>query len=145
VVCEGVEFRIDGIWSIEVGAMKKLIPADEIQHISLRRGVEAPRPLVQTAVGVVIFGFGCTPFLNISRFMEWSRHQFVPVYDALVLPLVILGVWLVYRAWRRGVFLEVQTPSSSRRVFFVRQPSTSSAVKALSEAGHRFGYSVEVQ
>jgi len=144
VGCDGVEFRHDGLWSLESGA-RRLVPAEDIQLVTLRRGVESPRPLTQTIAGIVVFAFGCTPLLNISRFLEWvPRRRFVPFYDAFVLPLTLLGIWLLWRAWRRSWFLEVQTRSSSTRVFFVQQPDPKAAERMLHEAGRRFGYSVNV-
>lgn len=127
---------------------KRAVASGDIQRIVLRYGIEAPRPIIQCLLGLAILGFSLTPLLNLRGVFESAvierPWRFLGFYDAFVLSLSILGVWLIWSAWRRRYYLEVTTRTSTIRVFFVRQPERASAEQVLRAAGTQFGYSVEV-
>src|ERR1700674_5297451 len=66
----GVRMTCDRIVELEHRSVVHMATTKGIDRILLRQGFQAQRPLVQVAIGAVVFGFGCLSIYRLIGIIE---------------------------------------------------------------------------
>ena len=124
VVCGEVAFDRDKLMLLEGNRVTSLTPFDSIEKIALRYGVVSTHPILQIIFAGVLLGvfFISLPYLAQALGVEGL---------VLVIPLFVVGIWLITTAFSRGYFLAVDCSAGYKRFPFGRKASTV-AVDAFS-------------
>ena len=138
----GIRFSETELAEVDQGRPVLRVRRERIQHIQLRWGSRAARPLVQVLLGTVFLATGCV--IQGLMLWEWLRNGGV-IHVEVVVGLAILalmGGWLLFDALKKGYFLEVSTDSRKEKLRFDRRLSLQKIESLLAEARQRFGYTV---
>ena len=63
--------------------------------------------------------------------------------EALYAPVVATGLWMIFRAFKRGHFLEIETASGSKRLEFQGRPAVEALNTFVAEIERYYGFRVE--
>jgi hypothetical protein len=139
--CCGIRCTEQSLCEIEGGSVMVTVAPKDVRRVRLRHGVQAPHPLLQVVMGVLLIGFGYFP---ATHFVHFVRHGgvFFEV-EALIIPLVFLRARLVARALKRGHFLEVEEATGVKRLLFQRTPSPRILDGFLADVERCYGFKIE--
>ncbi len=120
VECCGIRCSEQNLAEIDSGRIMVIITKAGIQRITLRYGLQAPHPIRQTLIGVVLTAFGYYPALYLLR---WVQRGGVLLSSVLwIVPIVVIGIATIFGAFKRGHFLHVEGRQGDKRLAFRRKP-----------------------
>ncbi len=125
---------------LEDGHIVKSIKKASIQRITVKNGFQAPHPIVQSSMGLVVSLVGLFPILHIAFVvifggMFWGHEAFLAA-------ALLLGPWLLYDAFKRGYSLRVKFHRGSESWPFTGNPTAEEMTQFLNVARQRYGYEV---
>lgn len=139
-----LEFTPDGIYGLEGGARNFFLPRADIRAISIAHGYVGERAALSAAIGAlaVVAGlFPLVPFLGaeLGAAPALRLAGRASLAGAIV---CALGVILIARALRRGLYLRVDMPTRQRKLAIGRA-GIDDLTRALGEARDRLGYAID--
>ncbi|HSY58656.1 MAG TPA: hypothetical protein VK795_03800 [Terriglobales bacterium] len=137
----GVRMTGDRIMEVEHGSVVNTAMRDGIGRILLRHGFQAQRPLVQVAVGGVVFAFGAFFVLKLIEIVAHGGP--VIKYEGMFAGCVFLGGWLIWNGVQKGYYLEVTRGTSRAKFAFRGEAEAEGLEQFISRAANQFGYSVD--
>ncbi len=141
IECCGVICNDAGLIEIENGSVAVSIPRQDVKRITLREGFLAPRPVIQTVFGLVLASLAYFP---VRHLFHWLQHggAFLTL-EIWVIFFALIGVWLIFTAFRRGVFFEVETVRGTKRLAFQKRPEGAALDAFVKSIEQRYGTCVE--
>jgi ribosomal-protein-alanine N-acetyltransferase len=113
-----------------------------IRLMELRRGSPEQRPLVSAVLGLVLLSPGYLLVRHVSR-MAGGHWGFNPRYEFAMLFLVLVGLWLVYRATlSRRYFVLVATGQRETKLVFHPGRRVVAIREFLREAGRDYRWEI---
>jgi predicted outer membrane lipoprotein len=116
----GIRCTEQKLCEIDSGRVMVLVAKEDIRRITLRYGTQAPHPMLQVIMGVILIGLGYFPALH---FIHWLQHGGVFfTLEGWIMPLVVAGAWAIISALKRGYFLEIEQDQGTKRLAFGKKP-----------------------
>lgn len=116
--CGGVLCDERRLGELADGAVLVSINCSDIQRVALKHGVQAPHPLIQSAFGLVLTLVGLVP---VVHFVAWMMvGGTFHALEACLAVFALIGPWLIFTAFRRGYYLQVDGPEGRKRLDFAR-------------------------
>ena len=76
--------------------------------------------------------------------IHWLQHGgTLFTLEIWVIAFASIGVWLIFTAFRRGVFLEVETVQGTKRLAFQKRPEAAMLDAFVKLVEQRYGTRVE--
>ena len=115
----GIRCTERSLCEIDSGKVMVTVPRQDITRITLRYGTQAPHPVIQVVMGLLLTGLGYFP---IAHLIDWLRHggAFLTL-EAWIVPFPVVGILTVIGAFKRGYFLLVDERQGSKRLSFSTQ------------------------
>lgn len=124
----GVRCEPDRLVETDNGRAIVVVSRKEIQRISLDHGLQAPHPVRQAIVGVLLISVGYFPARHL---LDWFLRGGVIVGLELgLIAFAAMGIWILLNALTRGYYLDVQQPDRQQRFTF-RPGATREGVEAF--------------
>jgi hypothetical protein len=140
-VCLGsIVFTPIQVLHLEDGHIVKSIKKTSIQKITVKNGFQAPHPVVQVFMGLVVSLVGLFPVLHVAFILLFGGRFWG--LEAFLAGALLLGPWLVYDACKRGYSLRVKFHRGSESWPFAGKPTPEEMTQFLSAVRQRYGYEV---
>jgi len=142
VECCGVICDEKRLMEVEHGRVAVFIARQDVQQIALRDGLQAPHPIIQFVIGLCLVSLALIPIMHL---IEWATHGGT-FFDAelwIVAFFVVIGVYLVFTAFRRGLFFEVRTPGGTKRLTFHKRPQPEILDPFVKSIEQRYGLHIQ--
>jgi hypothetical protein len=120
------------------------VPREDVQRVALRWGFLAPRPAVQALLGIGLLLAGGYFVSNAIQAQTRGGKVGIFLFAGLV-AFTFLGIWLLFEAFRRGYYLEVQTRKVVEKLRFDRKYSRAEIDTLLESARSRHGWLIDSQ
>jgi len=140
----GVGISGTHIWEADKGRIQLQIARNTIVRCQLTYGSPEPRPAISAALGIVLMIPGLIALSQILIFLQ--KDELLPRlrYEAALLVIGGIGVWLVVQAlFRRRFFLHVGTGDAATKVIFGREARLNEIRNFLARARENFGAQIE--
>jgi hypothetical protein len=137
-----VRFSEERVEALDRGHPVLRIARKEIDHLALRWGLQAARPLVQAAIGVVFLSVGGWVVVNLVGKFLFYGGWVAPKLEGLLATLIPIGGWLLWTSFRRGYYLEVRSRRGRDKIPFARDVSRAEIEALLGQAQQAFSYVV---
>jgi hypothetical protein len=116
----GIRCTSERLYEIDSGRIMVEVSKRDVQWIKLRYGLQAPHPLFQFIVGVVVASpglWGAMAFVKLA-----SGGEKLLKYAALMVPMAVVGAFVAISALKRGYFLDIELSQGHKRIAFHRRP-----------------------
>ncbi len=112
----GVCCNSDQLFELDNGQVMVVVRREDIRRIVLKHGFQAPHPILQGGLGIVLTVLGCYPLVHL---IEWTqRGGTLLSAEMWFIPLGIIGIVQAISAVQRGYFLEVDSEQGRKRLAF---------------------------
>jgi hypothetical protein len=138
-----VRIGAEGLAEMDGARRLTFVPRTEIHGLELARASAAERPIVTALAGVVVLLVALFPFLFLFLVLTRGGHMRTSLF--WLSAFGVLGVWLLWFAFRSRYVLLVRTQAGTRKIVFHQSASHEDIVRFITEASPRFGYSVSLQ
>lgn len=138
----GVQFSLAGIASVYGARTSLFIPRDDIHSIALKYGYPGERRLFQLILGFVLLGIALWQLGGVLLYLYLSGKIDISSIG-VVLPLTGVGTWLLYDAFHRAWFFEVETHGKIKKLPVEGKPSPE-IFKQFLVLAQRLGYVIDV-
>ena len=139
---EQVRFSPETVCETEKGRVVARVQKSAVLRCELRRGSPEQRPLVSAVLGLVLLSPGYLLVRHVSR-MAGGHWGFNPRYEFAMLFLVLVGLWLVYRATlSRRYFVLVATGQRETKLVFHPGRRVVAIREFLREAGRDYRWEI---
>lgn len=93
---------------------------EDIKRITLDKGYQAERPIVQIVFGVIVLAIALYPILRLfGVLMGYVRTNITMTTSGFVILCFIpLGAWMIQSALKQGYFLSVELENDHRKLGF---------------------------
>lgn len=112
----GIRLSPDGLAGIQLGRAYALIPHDEIRRITLRRGSSSAHPIIQIFFGAALAALGAPVIIHLIHWIHEGGT--ILIGEDLLLILPAIGVFLVFSAFGRSLYLSVEKQSGHTKLAF---------------------------
>ena len=136
----GIRCTSQNLSEWEHGRTMIVVPVPEIQRIDLRHGILAPHPFLLIPFGAILMAIGAIPLIHFLLVSRQGGH--VASFEAVVVPFLFIGLYLILTALRRGFYLDVETTRGRFRLR-LHKPPKEHLPAFLSTLSMRFGFKVE--
>lgn len=140
IECDGIRCDDARLAEIENGRVIVSVYREDLTHIALQDGILAPRPILQTILGFGLAALGYYPARHLIEWLQQGGRIFTVELWLIVFALV--GLWLMFTAFRRGVFLEVGTVHGIKRLPFRKHPEAAALDGFVTSIEQRYGIPV---
>lgn len=137
-----VRFSEERIEALDGGHPVLRIAREEIGQLALQWGLQAARPLIQAAIGLVFISTGGWVLVNFFSKIFFYGGWVAPKVEGLLGTLIPFGGWLLGTSLRRGYYLEVRSRRGRDKIPFARDASRAEIETFVSRAQRDFGYVV---
>lgn len=143
--CELASVRIDEDGLAELDGLRRIssIPRAEVRGLELVYASAAERPAVTALLGLAFSSVGLFPFAFF--FLIFTRGGSMDINLFWFSGFAVLGVWLLWFAFKPRHVLLVRTAGGTRKLAFQRSASHEDIVRFITESVPRFGYTVSMQ
>jgi hypothetical protein len=136
----GVRCDPDRLVEIDHGRIMAVVKRSEILRIALDRGFQAPHPIRQAVVGVLLLGVGYFPARHL---VDWFLHGGVMLGLELgLIAFAAMGVWILINALRSGYYLDVQLSTGQQRIAFSSEATAEGVGAFVQTIEEQLGLSV---
>ena len=134
----GIRIAESAIAELDGRKVVVTVPRHDIQSAKLHWGWQAQHPLASLFFGGVLIAIGLLPLLMI---VQWFQHGgTLPLILVGMIPMALIGGWLMLDALRRGFFVVINGPEGRQKLCFGRNAERAEVEAFLSEAEQMFGY-----
>ncbi len=89
---------------------------EDIKQITLEKGYQAERPIVQLAFGIIVLGVSFFPVLRLYGAL--TGYTRMHAMEIMILAFAPVGIWLIQGAMKHGYFLSVELENDRRKLGF---------------------------
>jgi len=120
------------------------ISRDDLERISLKRGLSAERPVLQLLFGLAMTVPG---LLMLPAYYRWAfAGAEITIGPAVIFVFLIpVGIWFATNALRRRYFLYLELSSGSRKTEFPRGTAVDAIKEYLALVESDFGYEIHLE
>ena len=138
---EGVTITSSKIKEMDDGRTLIAVNRDKITNVACRKGWQAENPKTQIIAGCVLIAFGMLPVPAIVKWLIYGGR----LYSAMVwlTTLVVIGAWLFYSAFKRGLHLSIEGPNLCKKICFLKGASIEGVNSFIQDAERKFGYTIK--
>src|SRR5689334_20319837 len=122
---ESIEYsgiRISDTHMAELDGHRPLVAVkrSDIERVTLRRGWQSRRPLLQLLFGAGLSVIALFPILATLRWLQFGGRIHVgwPFAAAFI---TVVAAWVMYDSLRRGFFLAIEGPRGRQKLCFGRR------------------------
>ncbi len=139
---EGVRFGDEGVADVEGGRVGLYVPRAQIDRLTVRYGARSLHPILQLVMGLLLVGLGLLPAIHL---VMWAvKGGTIHLLEVAMIVMLIIGVWLIIDAPRRGYLIDVAGSGGRKRLLFASGASKTGVEAFAGRARERFGYDVQI-
>jgi hypothetical protein len=121
--CGGITCDANGLQEFDGSRLMAAVTREEIRSIRFQHGTLAPHPIIQSILGAALSVVG---FYPLKHLIHWARHGGTFFEgEAWFVVFLVIGLYLLWTAFRRGYYLLVESTQGKKR--FVFRPGTPPA------------------
>lgn len=123
------------------GHVRRTISRCQIRRLTLVRGSQVQRPRCQECAALLLTLLGTVP---LPHLFHWLAHG-GPLFTRLLylLPLLVIGPWLLIEAIHKGYFLRVDLDNGAKKLILHGDCNPREMEAFLASAEQQFGYHIE--
>ena len=140
--CASIRCNARNLTEWDAGRRVLIVPLADIQRITLRHGVFAPHPLLLTLFGLALAAMGSVPFVHFILVARDGGH--FTAYEIPLVSLLVIGLVVVFTAFRRGFFLLVETDRGHSRLRFPAKTSGDEIKAFVADLSRQFNLRTEI-
>ncbi len=136
--CSGIRVSSSTIQTVRRNKITFSLARSDINHLELRRGFTAERPVIQIIFALVLLLFCLLPIRTIIAWIIYGGT----LYDVILIMLFLLplGIWLLVNALHRGLYILAQLGTTKvNKLAFKGRPSADELQKFAGEISSRYG------
>ena len=137
----GIRFTPDEILEVDEGQVILRVAKGDVRRITLRNGWHSAHPFLQIAFGIILTAVGALPTYHFAHWLLRGGH-FVVWVEGFLMSFILIGPWLVFDAFKRGPYLDVDTVAGRKRLVFDRSAEFTTLQRFVATAGP-LGYAVD--
>lgn len=138
---QNIRFRMDGVGEWDQTQFALYLNRNLIRRITLCNGFQCERPILAGLFGLVVSAIGIA---GVAIFFGALARGFVISKYVMALPVCLLvGLWMIFTAMKRGFYLDVKLESDQRKLCFRGAVDEGALDRFLCEVESQFGYQIE--